>query len=340
VDRNTFKARLEPSGREFLVGADESILNCALRQRILLQYGCRNGRCSSCKYFLIEGDVDFGNASPYSLSESEKEEGWALLCQARPLSDLVIRDQDVSDRDPLPLISPESRSAEVATVRQMTPSLWGFQLALDRALPFYPGQYIEIEIPHRPGSWRCYSIASSPARPDRIELVVKRIAGGALSGSPGFFKPGLRLEIRGPYGDSYLRASDRPVILAATGSGVAPIMSMLRASADVEESRRFEFYYGARDPDDLIFRDELEALKRRMANFSFRPALSAATSHGAWGGRSGRITHAIQREVSDASPYDAYICGRPEMCESVALLLLAKGISESRIFRDDFFPAA
>ena len=245
MDRNTFKARLEPSGREFLVDAVESILNCALRQRILLQYGCRNGRCSSCKYFLIEGDVDFGNASPYSLSESEKEEGWALLCQARPLSDLVIRDQDVSDRDPSPLISPENRSAEVATVRQMTPSLWVFQLALDRPLLFYPGQFIEIEIPHRPGSWRCYSIASSPARPDRIELVVKRIAGGAFSGVDRFFVPGLKLKIRGPYGESYLRASDRPVILAATGSGIAPMLAMLRWSAEREDPRRFEFYYGA-----------------------------------------------------------------------------------------------
>jgi NAD(P)H-flavin reductase/ferredoxin len=340
VERNIFKATLEPSGREFLVDADESILNCALRQRILLQYGCRNGRCSSCKYFLIEGDVDFGKTSPYSLSESEKEEGWALLCQARPLSDLVIRDHDVSDRDQSPLISPENRSAEVAAVRQMTPSLWGFQLALDHPLAFYPGQFIEIEIPHRPGSWRCYSIASSPARPDRIDLVVKRIEGGALSGSADFFKPGLKLKIRGPYGDSYLRASDRPVILAATGSGVAPIISILRASAELEDPRRFEFYYGARTLDDLIFRDELEALERRMAHFSFRPVLSANLSHDTWPGRTGRITQAIQREVSDASPCDAYICGRPEMCESVALLLLAKGIAESRIFRDDFFAAA
>src|SRR5271167_1889018 len=89
-----FTARLEPSGREFSLYPGESILNCALRQQILLQYGCRNGRCSSCKYLLVEGEVDFGKVSPYSLSENEKEEGWALLCQARALSDLVIRDLD------------------------------------------------------------------------------------------------------------------------------------------------------------------------------------------------------------------------------------------------------
>ena len=61
--------------------------------RIVLRYGCRNGRCSSCKYFLIEGEVDFGKTSPYCLTDNEKDEGWALLCQARALSDLGIRDQ-------------------------------------------------------------------------------------------------------------------------------------------------------------------------------------------------------------------------------------------------------
>src|SRR5579872_2026721 len=111
VAENVFKARLEPSGREFSLDPRDSVLNCALRQRILLQYGCRNGRCSSCKYFLIGGDVDFGKVSPYSLSENEKEEGWALLCQARALSDLTIRDQDIADRDDAPVLTPRDETA-------------------------------------------------------------------------------------------------------------------------------------------------------------------------------------------------------------------------------------
>src|SRR5271155_1921126 len=126
---NMFKARLEPSGREFTLEPGDSVLNCALRQRILLQYGCRNGRCSSCKYFLIEGEVDFGKISPYSLSESEMEEGWVLLCQARPLSDLVIRDQDVLDREEAPVITPREAAVEIAAIEQLSISLWRIQLA-------------------------------------------------------------------------------------------------------------------------------------------------------------------------------------------------------------------
>src|SRR5262249_7124032 len=151
-------------------------------ERILLQYGCRNGRCSSCKYLLIDGDVDFGKVSPYSLTDNEKEEGWALLCQARALSDLVIRDLDVTDRDDATAIIPRDTTAIVLTLDQLNGSLWNLRLQLTDPLTFYPGQFIELEVPGQSGNWRCYSIASSTSNSDRIELVVKQVEGGAFSG--------------------------------------------------------------------------------------------------------------------------------------------------------------
>src|SRR5258708_22929704 len=130
MSEEVFKARLERSGGEFRLDPGEAVLNSALRQRIILQSGCRNGRCSSCKYFLIDGEVDFGKVSPYSLSENEKEEGWALLCQARALSDLTIRDKDIADRDDAPIITPRDETAEISGIEKLTESLWGLQLVL------------------------------------------------------------------------------------------------------------------------------------------------------------------------------------------------------------------
>jgi NAD(P)H-flavin reductase/ferredoxin len=335
-----FKARLEPSGREFSLDPDDSVLNYALRQRVLLQYGCRNGRCSSCKYLLLDGEVDFGKTSPYCLTDNEKDEGWALLCQARALSDLVIRDHDTSDRDDAVVITPKDYAAKVIAVDQLTASLWQIRLELADPIRFYPGQYIEIEAPGPNGNWRCYSIASSPANPDHLEIVVKRIAGGTFSGQIDRFTRGFELAIRGPYGMSYLRASSRPVLLVATGSGIAPLMSILRSCSAENVDRSFQFYYGARRQSDLIFQDEIHRFAVRMPRFSFKPTLSAPAASDEWCGAVGRVTQGLQREIPDASPYDAYICGQPEMCEAVAALLLAKGIPENRIFRDDFFAAA
>ena len=337
---NIFKARLEPSGREFSLEPGDLVLNCALRQRIVLQYGCRNGRCSSCKYFLIEGEVDFGKTSPYCLTDNEKDEGWALLCQARALSDLVIRDQDSSNRDDAAIITPQDHAAQIATVYQLSVSLWQLHLDLVDPIRFYAGQYIELEAPGQRGNWRCYSIASSPATPDRIELVVKRIPGGGFSDQIDRFVRGFELAIRGPYGMSYLRAGNRPVLLVATGSGIAPLLSILRYCATENVDRSFQFYYGARRRSDLVFRQEIRQLETRMPRFSFKPTLSAPVASDEWPGAVGRVTQVLQREILDASPYDAYICGQPEMCESVSTLLLAKGIPENRIFRDDFFASA
>jgi NAD(P)H-flavin reductase/ferredoxin len=339
VAEQIFKARLEPSNREFLIFPGESVLNCALRQRILLQYGCRNGRCSSCKYLLVEGEVDFGKVSPYSLSENEKEDGWALLCQARALSDLVIRDLEVSDRDDAPIITPREAPAEISRVDQLNRSLWELQLVLSSPLTFYPGQFIEVAVPGQSRYWRCYSIASSPAQPNRIDLIVKRIEGGGFSGRIEHLTRGLQLLLRGPYGMSYLHQGQRPILLIATGSGIAPMLSILRYSAVQQDSRTFHFYYGARTESDLLFRSELHLLEERMAHFSFKPTLSAPAAGADWHGNVGRVMQVLQREVADASPCDAYICGQPEMCESVATLLLAKGMPENRIFRDDFYPA-
>jgi NAD(P)H-flavin reductase/ferredoxin len=335
-----FKARLEPSGREFSLDQGDSVLNCALRQRVLLQYGCRNGRCSSCKYFLLDGEVDFGKTSPYCLTDSEKDDGWALLCQARALSDLVIRDHDTSDRDDAPVITPQDYAAKVIAVDQLTASLWQLRLELVKPIRFYPGQYIEIEAPGQNGNWRCYSIASSPANPDHLEFVVKQITGGSFSDQIVHLTPGFELAIRGPSGMSYLRTGNRPTLLVATGSGIAPLMSILRSCSAENVDRSFEFYYGARRQSDLIFQDEIRRLEARMPGFSFKPTLSAPLASDEWSGAVGRVTQVLQREILDASPYDAYICGQPEMCEAVAALLLAKGIPENRIFRDDFFAAA
>jgi NAD(P)H-flavin reductase/ferredoxin len=319
--------------------SEASVLDCALRQHIFLRYGCRNGRCSSCKYLLIDGEVDFGKTSPYCLSDKEKDEGWALLCQARALSDLVIHDRDLSARDEAPIIAPENHLAKVAAVDRLSNSLWRIELSLVDTIGFYAGQFVEVEIPGRLGDWRCYSIASSPAAPARIELIVKRIPGGGFSDQIDRLIPGFALAVRGPYGMSYMRPGGRPILLIATGSGIAPLMSILRSSAKEGSERTLHLYYGARTRGDLVFTEELRGLEAQMPRFTFTPILSAPLADDEWLGAQGRVTQVVQREILDASPYDAYICGRPEMCEAVSTLLLAKGIPEDRIFRDDFFSA-
>jgi len=336
---DSFRVRLDPSGQSFSVAPGESVLNAALRQGVTLQYGCRQGNCSSCKYFLTEGEVDFGPASPYSLSEREREEGWALLCCATPLEDLEIEERDTEDQRLRPLIRPGSRDATVRGAKPLTASLWSLEVEIDTPLVFYPGQFVELAVPGRADQWRAYSIASPSGEPRRLEFILKRLRGGAFSGHVPELAPGTALSLRGPFGVSYLRDGDAPLLFVATGSGIAPLLSMLRSAVEAGDRRQIDFYYGVRTRADIPLVDELGHLQERLASFTFRPTLSAPTPACAWTGATGRVTQLIQCDLTDASCFDAYLCGAPDTCNEVGRLLEAKGIGSGQLFFDRFHPA-
>jgi NAD(P)H-flavin reductase/ferredoxin len=331
------QATLTPGGDAFEIIEGETVLDAALRQGVPLQYGCRHGNCSSCKHFLDSGDVDHGGASIYSLTESERDDGYALLCCARPLTDLVIVADNAADVRTLPLLKPSEQAAEVVDVQPLTRALWQLRLRLPIPMTFYPGQFAEL---NAPGSdfWRSYSIASAPHDPHELDFVIKQVDGGRFSTRLTALSSGAKLRVRGPFGTSYLREGTAPVLLVAIGSGISPVLSILRHAAHTGDPRRFEFYYGARTVDDLPLGAEFTQLAQKLGErLVYRPVLSRAGDD--WRGLRGRVTQAVQRELADARPYDAYLCGVPEMCDSIGTLLEAKGIRAGQLFYDKFHAA-
>ncbi len=333
------RIHLVPSGLSFQAGEDETVLNAALRQGIPLRYGCRHGNCSSCKYLASIGEIDLGNASPYALSEREREEGWALLCCSRALSELEIQVPEDPAQRLLPMIQPLDFSAILLANEPVSRDLRRLHLRLDHAIDFHPGQFLEVEAPSHPDAWRSYSIANAPGHGDEIELIIKRIPGGLFSGQLETFTPGAPLRVRGPYGTSYLREGDAPILLIAGGSGIAPMLSMLEAAAERRDSRPIIFYYGARTACDLPLQDRIASFEWRCISMRYLPVLSEPTASCAWKGPVGTVAQLIQRELADASQFDAYICGPPPMCDTVLTILSAKGLQEERVFLDRFYSA-
>jgi NAD(P)H-flavin reductase/ferredoxin len=332
-----YSARVQPGGQEFTVKPDEFILDAALRSGVPLRYGCRHGNCSSCKYLVTEGDVDFGIASPYALSNAERDEGWVLLCCATALDDLEIQDDRVHDTRQLPVLVPAEFAGEVLGVDRLTPTLRRLRMRPDRPIFGYPGQFLEIAAPGDPDQWRSYSMASAPGSAD-LEFVIKVTEGGRFSGELDTLAPGVTLRLRGPFGTAYLRPGDRPVLLVATGSGIAPILAILEHAAQERDPRSFMFCYGARTAADLPCEARLRELGG-LLDLVYRPVLSSPTPACGWAGEPARVTTEVRRAVGDGSPYDAYVCGNPDMCDAVTALLEAKGTPEGSIFTDRFFPA-
>lgn len=333
-----YSVRVEPAGVEFSVAAGETILVAAERQGRRLRYGCRHGRCSSCKYQILDGEVDQPDASIYSLSDAERDD-WALVCCAYPVEDLVVHDDADPDPRARPMLTPQTHMATVEAVERIVGNLWRLRLRRPAELDFYAGQFVELQVPEAADDvWRPYSLSTPPERADSVELIVKQIPTGTFSGALSPQWVGRSLGIRGPFGDSYLRSGTEEVVAVATGSGIAPILSIVGHAAETGDRRRFRVFYGARQRAGLAALDGLEELAGGL-DLDVIASLSQPAEGDDWFGPVGRVTPAVQRQVDDASTIDAYVCGHPDMCSSVLRLLEAKGIGDNNVFTDEFFAA-
>jgi NAD(P)H-flavin reductase/ferredoxin len=323
-----FRVQLEPLGEAIDCGPAETVLDAAFRQGYNLAYGCREGQCSACKCFLQEGEVELKRYSTFALSDAERANGYALMCQALPESDLVV---ELLHFDPDNYrLENAIREAEatVVEITELTRDIVGVTLAVPEDMSWLPGQYLDLHVPGSEGERRSYSIANIPSEPPtgRIELMIRRYPGGRFSGLLGNeIESHSRLRFTGPYGAFHLRHSEAPILMVAGGSGMAPVLGVLRQlSADGCE-RPVRFYYGARDESDLFALDEIARLGERLEDFGFIPVTS-------------RFVHeAIDEEL--AHP-DVYMCGPPPMLDAVQALLIDRGVDPERIFADRFTTSA
>lgn len=333
------RVTLVPTGEEFPVGENEDILTAALHHGINLQYGCRHGNCSSCKHWLLDGDVDDSAASVYAIPRNEREDGAILLCCTHAESDLVIEIDQHDGVEALPPMTPPSpRRATVLELHSRTPDLVELRVALDEPLSFRAGQYAEFTLDT--GERRSYSLLNPPSSGSELTFCIKRVQNGVFTTVLDRLEPGSHLHLEAPFGTMFLRETSRPVIAAGIGSGIAPLLSILSDAAEQNSEVPIRFYYGARTNSDLVYLDELAELSTRLKDFQFIPCLSQGTPDTLPpNGRTGRVTRAIAEDIRDASPYDAYLCGAPEMCDAVGRLLEAKGLPEARIHADKFYSA-
>jgi propane monooxygenase reductase component len=329
--------RLEPVGIEFEVDEDETVLRGAFRQGLQLMHGCKEGQCSACKSFLLDGEVDLDRYSTFALPDFEEQEGWTLLCRAHALTDLEIElinyDEEMLKAG-LPLVEARAR---VTAVDELTHDIRRLELQLiePEELEFHPGQYVDIGIPGADGSHRSFSMSNLPSDKGRLEFMIKLYPDGRFSGllGSGEICPGTELELTGPYGVFTLRdQSPRRIVFIGGGAGMAPILCLLRSLQERGIEREAVYYYGARTETDLFHTAELEALAGGLPSFRYVPALSEAE----WDGEAGLITDVVERCEEDLKDVDAYVCGPPPMVEAAQGLLMAKGVPESRIYFDKF----
>jgi len=338
-----YNITLMPFSRRFVCRDNETILAAALRQGINLRYGCRQGGCGTCKALAVAGDLDQSDASTFALMDFERDQGYALLCSAYPLSDVTLElaDYDLSELDEA-VGQIREYQAVVRDVAFVTHDIVDVQLALvePASMNFTAGQYVEGLVPQT-NEWRAYSMANPPSQSGVLEFLVKLIPDGLASSYVGNkLKLGEHVTISGPYGRFHLRKEPRPALFVAGGAGLAPILSILREMAETRDPRPSIFFYGARRRRDLFFLDELYGFENRLPDFRFVPALSETAPDDEWEGETGLITDVVARKVPDASGWQSYLCGSGPMIDAALPVLERSGIGLRNCFYDKFLSRA
>lgn len=336
----TFTVRVEPIGTDVTCREDQTVLDACLREGIWLPHACTHGTCGTCKAQVLDGEVDLGDASPYALLESEREEGAALICVAKPRSNLVI-EGEVDVEEGVDVHPVRDYRGMVESVEDIAPSVRRVVIRLDQPLAFNPGQYIQLNLPN--GDTRPYSVASTPADPHHIELHIKRSDNGVATEGWVFkdLAAGDHVGLSGPYGRfSFRPKRDKPLLLLGSGTGLAPLKSIVKHIAETANesgwSQEVVLYHGVRTEADLYDRAWFEALAAEHEWFTYRPALS----RGEWQGRTGRVPELLAEDYPRAAGNVAYICGSPDMVDDTMKALMKARLFPRDIYREDFFDSA
>ncbi len=328
---------LQPSGLQFDVEDGETVLAAALRQGYVLPYGCRNGACGSCKGRLVEGRIDYGVYQKKALPDEEREQGKALFCQAKPLSDLVIEARTVGAAKDIQVKRLPCRVQKLERLADDV-MLVALKLPANERLQFLAGQYIEFIL--KDGSRRSFSMANPPHADELIELHVRHVAGGQFTDHVfGKMKERDILRMEGPLGTFFLREdSEKPIVFVASGTGFAPIKAIIEHALHKGVKRSMVLYWGGRRPKDLY----LDALAKKWAaehveQLKYVPVVSDALPEDGWTGRTGFVHRVVMEDFPDLSAHQVYACGVPVMVDSARRDFIQRcKLPETEFYADSF----
>jgi CDP-4-dehydro-6-deoxyglucose reductase, E3 len=342
------KITVRPSGREFTVEADETILAAAMRNGVGLPYGCKNGACGTCKAKGLEGEWTQGPHSSSALSSDEQAQGKLLVCCSRPTTDVVIEARELSGFGDIPI---RKMPCRIASIERPAPdvAIVSLQLPASERLHFRAGQYLEFILKN--GSRRSYSMATAPHADEKLTLHIRHMPGGLFTDALfGAKEPPVRerdiLRIEAPLGTFFLREDNaRPIVLLASGTGFAPIKAIVehlfhkRLNRDEPErpARPVHLYWGCRARRDLYLPGLPEQWAREQPNFTYMPVLSEATPEDRWSGRTGFVHRAVMEDLPDLSAYQVYACGAPMMVDAARKDFTQRcRLPEDQFFADAF----
>ncbi len=317
------------NNREFQCSDNETLVEAARKSGITLEHSCLSGRCSSCKV-MVDSGLSEPTTAEISLSEKEKEAGYILSCIRKPKSDMSIQAEDLSEYG---ISTPKTLPAKINKIEKLTEDVIKVELRLppNQLLNFIAGQYVNVI---KGNIKRSYSVGSSARVNGHIDLFIKKYPGGLLSNY--WFneaKVNDLLRIEGPRGTFFMRNNSgfENIIFLATGTGIAPVKSILESLSVSREDfkhKNIYLFWGVRNYMDLFWSPENIAL-----DINYFPVLSREKIPKTY---EGHVQNVFLSEKVELSKSIVYACGSNEMILESKIVLIEKGLPKNNFYSDAF----
>lgn len=321
---------IQPLDRVLPVSVGANLLETLRANEVPISYSCMSGRCGTCRCKLISGRlIETGREAKIT---NPNEADYILACTSTLTESCVI---EIPEQDEIVTHPARLLKATVSSIEDATHDIKCIRLKTNKALSYSPGQYATLEF--MKDMSRPYSMAGL-CTDDELEFHIRYVPDGRVTGHLfNQLKVGDAVRVSGPLGTAYLRTTHTgPMLCVAGGTGLAPILSIVRGAITAGMSNPIHVYFGVRSAQDIYGLVQLRALQTLCPNMSLEVVV--ATDHVMSSGyRVGLITDAIAQDIPDLKGWRAYICGAPPMVEAAAVLVKQRGIQADQVYADAFY---
>lgn len=310
-------------GQEYSALPDETVLDCLTRHGVSVNSSCRAGVCQTCMMVALEGEPSV--ASQAGLKDTLRAQNYFLICSCVPAGDMVVG---------LPETAQTRFDASVISAQRVNPEVLRLRLTQPQEYAYLPGQFLTLF--NSQGTARSYSLASVPALDDFLELHIRLIEGGLVSSWAARLMPGDKLQIGGASGQCcYLAGKpDQPLLLVGTGTGLAPLLGIVRDALQQGHAGPIHLYHGSSYSRQLYLVDELAQLAADHPQLHYHPCVSREEKPPS--AMAARATDQALADYPDLSGWRVFLCGNEGMVKAMQKRSFLAGASMQDIFVDPF----
>lgn len=320
---------IQPQGKALVAQSGSNLLELLISNGVAVSHSCMAGRCGTCRCKLLSGTVrETGREAKIT---NPHEDPHVLACMSTVTGNCMI---EIPEPDEVVIHPAKVMKTTVTAIEAVTHDIRRLRLRTNRTWSFSPGQYAYLQF--TPEHIRPYSMAGL-CGDDEIEFHVRLVPQGRVTSYINTqLKVGDSVRLSGPMGTAYLRTSHNgPMICVAGGTGLAPVLSILRGAVEQGMPNPIHVYFGVRTPDDVYGLSWLRELTHQHPDMHLHIVVSSGATDPEH--RRGVVTDAVTTDWPSLEGWRGYLCGSPPMVEAATILLKKKGVLHEQIHADAFY---